>query len=207
MRIGIFGGTFDPPHLGHQILAAEAQEQLGLKQVLWVLTPFPPHKTSQKISALADRMTMVLLAIADNPSFRLSRVDIDREPPHYAVDSVKLLKKSNPKDTLIYLMGADSLNDLISWHRPGEFVATCDGIGVMKRRGEEINIEKVEQEIPGIHEKLQFIDTPGIEIAGCDIRKRVTEGRQFRYLVPEKVHVYIINHKLYRKEEGNQVIR
>ena len=118
MKIGIFGGTFDPPHLGHLILAADAKEQLGLDQVLWVLTPFPPHKKDIKISPLQDRMTMVLLAITGNTNFHLSRVDIDRLPPHYALDTVNILRHNSPKDTFFYLMGADSLNDLLAWHEP-----------------------------------------------------------------------------------------
>lgn len=198
MRIGIFGGTFDPPHLGHLILAAEAQEQLELEHVLWVLTPFPPHKVGQKISHLQDRMTMVLLAIAGNPHFSLSRVDIDRQPPHYAVDTVNLLRKNSPKDSLIYLMGADSLNELTAWHAPAQFVAACDGLGIMRRHGETINKKRNEAQIPGIQEKLRVLDTPVIEITGSDIRSRAQNGKQFRYLVPEKIYHYIINHKLYK---------
>ena len=198
MKIGIFGGTFDPPHLGHQILAAEAQEQLGLDRVLWVLTPFPPHKMDQRISPVEDRKAMVMLAIADNPLFKFSRVDIDRTPPHFAVDTVRILKETYPKDSFIYLMGADSLNDLLQWHEPNQFVAACDGIGIMKRQGEVIDTEKITGELPGIHKKMSILDTPMIGIAGADIRQRVKSGKQFQYLVPEKIHQYILDHKLYR---------
>lgn len=198
MKIGIFGGTFDPPHIGHLILAAEAQEQLGLERVLWVLTPFPPHKKGQKISYLQDRMTMVLLAIADSTHFSFSRVDIDRQPPHYAVDTVNLIRKNSPEHQYFYLMGADSLNDLLSWHEPGQFVAACDGLGIMKRCGETIEPAKIEVKIPGLMEKLHLLETPLIEISGADIRMRAREGKQFRYLVPDKLHHYILNHKLYQ---------
>jgi len=200
MKIGIFGGTFDPPHLGHLILAAEAQEQLELDHVLWVLTPFPPHKQGQIISGLHDRMAMVMLAMAGNPLFKLSRVDIDRMPPQYAVDTVKILKESAPRDMFFYIMGADSLNDLMEWHEPGAFVAACDGIGVMKRPGETIDVKKTEKSLPGIGKKLHTLDIPAIDIAGADIRARVKAGRQFRYLVTDKVHQYILNHKLYRSD-------
>ena len=198
MKIGIFGGTFDPPHLGHLILAADAQEQLGLDHVLWVLTPFPPHKMSVKISPIQDRMMMVMLAIAGNAHFSFSRVDIDRPPPQYALDTVRQLQQNSPKDTFFYLMGADSLNDLLRWHEPAQFVATCDGLGIMKRHGEVVEIAKLEDSIPGVGEKLNFLYTSIIEISGSDIRRRVNDGRDFRYLVPEKVFHYILNHKLYQ---------
>lgn len=198
MKIGIFGGTFDPPHLGHLILAAEAQAQLGLGHVLWVLTPYPPHKKNVKISTLQDRMTMVMLAISGNQHFNLSRVDIDRPPPQYALDTVNLLRQNSLKDTFFYLMGADSFNDLLSWHEPAQFVRACDGLGIMKRYGEMIDTTKLNAEIPGLEAKLHFLDTPKIEIAGSNIRERVKGGMQFRYLVPEKIYHYILKHKLYQ---------
>lgn len=198
MKFGIFGGTFDPPHIGHLILAEEASEQLVLDQVLWVLTPFPPHKTNQKISPIQDRMTMVLLAITGNRKFNLSRVDIDRPPPHYAVDTVSLLSEKYPGNEYYYLMGADSLNDLPTWHEPIQFVSRCHGIGVMIRHGESIDSSKLEAEIPGLNEKLHFLKTPQIDVSGSGIRSRVESGRQFRYYVPDKIFHYILNHKLYQ---------
>src|SRR5512134_3010613 len=104
MRLGIFGGTFDPPHLGHLILAAEAQAQLGLERILWVLTPFPPHKTDQQVTSLGDRLDLLAAALDDDPAFELCRVDIDRPPPHYAVDTVGLLHAQYPQARLVYLM-------------------------------------------------------------------------------------------------------
>lgn len=197
MRIGIFGGTFDPPHIGHLILAEDAREQLDLDQVLWVLTPYPPHKTMQKISPVQDRMSMVLLAIAGNSNFNLSRVDMDREPPHFAADTVAILREKNPKDEFFYLMGADSLNDLPAWHEPHMFISLCHGIAVMMRHDEALETSKLELEIGGLSEKLHFLQTPVIEISGSDIRARVGEGKSIRYLVPDKIHHYILNHKLY----------
>jgi nicotinate-nucleotide adenylyltransferase len=198
MRIGIFGGTFDPPHIGHLILAQEACTQLALEQVLWVVTPFPPHKKTQIISPIHDRISMVLLAITGNSDFSLSRVDIDRQPPHYAVDTVALLREKSPKDEFYYLMGADSLNDLSTWHEPTQFVTKCHGIGIMVRCGEEINTSKLEAEVPGLSEKLHLLDTPFIEISGSEIRTRVNNNQEFRYFLPEKIYHYILNHKLYQ---------
>lgn len=197
MRIGIFGGTFDPPHIGHQILAGEALDQLKLDQVIWVLTPDSPHKKLQKITNLTDRLRMVELAIADNPGFILSRIDIDRQPPHYAVDTLQLLHDTAPNDEFFYVMGWDSLNDLPTWHNPADFVSLCQGIAVMLRQGEDLDISNVEAEIPGLGLKLHLLKTPTIEISGSDIRTRVKKGKQFRYFVPENVYQYILENHLY----------
>jgi nicotinate-nucleotide adenylyltransferase len=164
-----------------------------------VLTPFPPHKQNLRISPLNDRLSMVLLAIAANSFFRLSKVDIDRKPPHYAVDTVKILRNNNNRDTFYYLMGSDSLIDLPTWHEPARFVEACDGLVIMKRQGETFDPTKLENQISGLKEKLFFVDTPVIEISGSDIRSRIKGGKQFRYLVTDKVYHYILNHKLYQR--------
>jgi nicotinate-nucleotide adenylyltransferase len=198
MRIGIFGGTFDPPHIGHQILAAEALEQLKLDQIFWVLTPFPPHKIQQKITTLTHRLRMVELAIESNLKFILSRVDIDRQPPHYAVDTMSILRKQAPDDEFYYLMGMDSLYDLPAWHCPTDFVDLCNGIVVMVRQGEILETSKLDNEIIGLDSKLHYLKTPIIEISASDIRTRIGDGKQYRYFVPEKVYQYIVNNHLYK---------
>jgi nicotinate-nucleotide adenylyltransferase len=198
MRIGIFGGTFDPPHIGHQILAAEALEQLKLDQIFWVLTPYPPHKIQQKITTLTHRLRMVELAIEGNHKFILSRVDIDRQPPHYAVDTMSILRKQAPDDEFYYLMGMDSLYDLPAWHCPTDFVDLCNGIVVMVRQGEILETSKLDNEITGLDSKLHYLKTPIIEISASDIRTRIGDGKQYRYFVPEKVYQYIVNNHLYK---------
>jgi nicotinate-nucleotide adenylyltransferase len=198
MRIGVFGGTFDPPHIGHLILASEAQEQYDLDHVLWVLTPFPPHKELQKISPLEDRLKMVELAISSNPSFILSRVDVDRKPPHFAVDTMRLLKDEAPRSEFYYLMGLDSVNDLMAWHKPADFIRLCDGIIVMQRLGEVLDSSNLELNIPGIGEKLCLLKTPIIEISATQIRMRVASGKQYRYFVPEIIYRYIKDLRLYQ---------
>jgi nicotinate-nucleotide adenylyltransferase len=197
MRIGVFGGTFDPPHIGHQILAAEALEQLELDQVFWLVTPFPPHKKLDLITPLIHRFRMVELVVNDDPRFILSRIDIDREPPHYAVDTMAILHKQAPGDDFIYLMGLDSLNDLLTWQRTADFIDLCKGIGVMYRQGEVLDITKLENEISGIDAKLHYLKTPIIEITATEIRLRAGCGKQYRYFVPEKVYRYIVEHQLY----------
>jgi len=197
MRIGVLGGTFDPPHIGHQILAAEALEQLGLNRVLWLPTPVPPHKNQNKISPLIHRLRMVELTVDDDPEFILSRIDIDRKPPHYAADTMALLHNQAPNDDFYYLMGLDSLNDLLTWNRPADFIDLCQGIVVMLRHGESIDTSNLENEISGIEAKLHFLKTPIIEISASDIRLRAGDGKQFRYFVPEKVFQYIVENQLY----------
>lgn len=198
-RIGIFGGTFDPPHLGHLILAAEARAQLRLDVLLWVLTAVPPHKLGQQITALDDRLTMLRLAIHDEPAFKLSRIDIDRPGPHYSTDTVRLLREANPGASLVFLIGGDSLQDMSTWHEPGLLVSECDEIGVMRRPDAQIDLGNLEKQIPGLTAKLQFVATPLLEIASHQIRKRVAEGRPFRYYVPAAVYEYIRENQLYMK--------
>ena len=195
--LGIFGGTFDPPHLGHLILAAEVCQQLGLRRLLWVLTPIPPHKLDQTITPIEHRLTMLQLAIAGNPAFELSRVEMDRRGPHYALDTVKLLAEQNPGAEMVYLMGGDSLRDLPAWHRPAELLSACRYLGVMHRPGDSIHLPALEAILPGITRKVRFVDAPLVDISSHEIRQRVADGRPFRYLLPPAVYDYILEHDLY----------
>ncbi|HTX91957.1 MAG TPA: nicotinate-nucleotide adenylyltransferase [Anaerolineales bacterium] len=201
--IGIFGGTFDPPHVGHLILAAEAQAQLGLDRLLWVLTPDPPHKQDQSITALRHRLAMLELAIRDNQArFELSRVEIDRPGPHYALDTVDLLAGQNPGADLVYILGGDSLRDLPAWHRPADLVAALHSIGVMRRPGDAIDLVALEKILPGLTAKVRFIDAPLLDIAAREIRGRAADGRPFRYYLPAPVYDYIRQHRLYQPERA-----
>jgi nicotinate-nucleotide adenylyltransferase len=198
-RIGIFGGTFDPPHLGHLILASEARAQLQLTRLLWVLTSIPPHKTDQPIGLLDDRLAMLKLALKDEPGFELSSIDIDRPGPQYTLDTISLLAQKYPNDELIPLIGGDSLRDLPTWHNPVELVAACHQIGVMRRPGDSIDLSQLEKHIPGITAKVRFVDAPLLEIASHEIRQRVMEGLPFRYYLLPSVYDYIVAHMLYSK--------
>lgn len=198
-RIGIFGGTFDPPHVGHLILASEAHAQLHLTRLLWILTSIPPHKLDQPISSLEDRLAMLKLTLSDEPDFELSRVDMNRPGPHYTLDTLKLLARENPNADLIPLIGGDSLRDLPTWHRPADLIAACHQIGVMRRPGDSIELSALEKQIPGIAAKVRFIDAPLLEIASHEIRQRASEGLPFRYYLLPSVYNYIVEHRLYRK--------
>jgi nicotinate-nucleotide adenylyltransferase len=198
LRLGILGGTFDPPHAGHLILADEACSSLNLDRLLWVLTSKPPHKRSLPVTSLALRLQMLEAAIKGNPRFKLSRVDIDRTPPHFAVDTLKILKDQYPGETLIYLLGEDSLRDLPKWHDPNGFLSAADGLGVMRRPGIDVNLLDLEQKLPGLHKKMVFIDAPLLEISSTRIRRMVAENGAFRYYLLPAVYSIICKNKLYQ---------
>jgi nicotinate-nucleotide adenylyltransferase len=197
-RLGIFGGTFDPPHVGHLILATEAQYQLQLERVLWVLTPYPPHKAGQSISPVDERFQLLSASLEDNPDFELSRVDLDRPAPHYAVDTVALLRKTYPAAELVYLMGGDSLADLPTWHTPQAFVQVCDEIGVMQRPRRAYNLPDLEMILPGLTRRVRFIQAPLLEISSSRLRHRIAEGQPCRYYFLPRVYQIIQERGLYR---------
>lgn len=197
-RLGVFGGTFDPPHLGHLILAAEACADLKFDCLLWVLTPIPPHKLEQPITPVEHRLAMLELAIADNLSFRLSRIEMDRPGPHYMVDTMRLLGDQHPSADLILLIGGDSLRDLPTWHRPVDLVAACHEIGVIRRPGDLIDLSAVEWSVTGTQAKVRFVEAPLLEISSSDIRRRIRQKLPFRYYLSPSVYEYILDKELYR---------
>lgn len=196
--IGIFGGTFDPPHLGHSILADLSCDQLGLERVLWAPVGDPPHKPDDGLSPAAHRAAMVMSATSGDERFELSRVDLDRPRPHYTADSVRILREMLPGEQLAYLMGGDSLVDLPNWHDPRRFVEGCDLIGVMRRPGAEFQLDGLEAFLPGLIDRVRFVDAPLIQISGSDIRSRARHGRAFRYFILPQVAAYITEVDLYR---------
>lgn len=197
-RVGIFGGTFDPPHVGHLILAAEARAQLNLERVLWVVTPNPPHKTGRVISPLDVRMELVQAALDGDAEFEISRVEVDRPGPHYSADTVQILARQNPGVDLFYLMGGDSLHDLPTWMRPQQFLNCLAGIGVMRRPQDFVDLPWLERVLPGIVAKVHFVDAPLLEISSTSIRERIAQGRHFRYFLTPKVYEMIQAKGLYR---------
>jgi len=197
-RLGVFGGTFDPPHIGHLILAAEACESLQFDCLLWVLTPVPPHKLDQPIRPLEHRLEMLKLAISNNPKFELSRIEMDRPGPHYTVDTMRLLADEYPSANLILLIGGDSLRDLPTWHRPEDLVAACHEIGVIRRPGDAVDLSEWEGQVPGTQAKVRFVDAPLLDISSRDIRHRIRENLPFRYYLSPPVYEYILKNKLYR---------
>jgi len=198
MRLGVFGGTFDPPHIGHLILAEEACSQLGLDRLLWVLTPYPPHKRHQSVSSLDQRLELVEAALVQNDAFELSRVEIDRSGPHFAADTLELLQAQYPAASLIYLIGGDSLRDLPTWRDPLRFLHNTAGLGVMRRPGDQVDLEALEKSLPGLRKKIHLIQAPLLEISSSDLRQRIAAGKPFRYYLAPAVYNLIIAKGYYR---------
>ena len=198
-QIGLFGGTFDPPHLGHLILASEAYSQLELDRLLWILTPEPPHKQELSITSTEHRLAMVKLAIEGNPKFELSRVELDRPGPHYTLDTVELIAREYPDADVTPIIGGDSLRDLPKWNRPKELLQACHWVGVMRRPGEQENLEVLENDLPGISSKVHYVDAPLLEIASREIRSRVSGGKPFQYYLHPAVYEYILENHLYQQ--------
>jgi nicotinate-nucleotide adenylyltransferase len=197
-RVALLGGTFDPIHLGHLILAEEACDQLGLDRVYILPAADPPHKQNRRLVGAEDRIRMVELAIRENPAFQLSRVDVDRPGPHYTVDTVRLFRGQLPPGAeLFFLMGNDSLMDLPKWYKPSELLASCRLVA-FTRHNALIDWPELEHALPGVREHITLLDMPELEIASRDIQDRVRAGRTIRYLVPESVRLYIEEHSLYR---------
>lgn len=195
-RIGILGGTFDPPHTGHLILAECAVDALQLNQLLFIPAADPPHKQDETITPVTHRLAMLERALAGNERFAISRADIDRPGPHYSLDMVQIIQTEYPQAELYFVMGGDSLRDLPQWHRPEEFVKRC-WLAVMRRPGTEIDPAIHEAIIPGLAQRVIMIDAPLIDISSTDITQRRIQGKSIRYFVPDLVLDYIEAHQLY----------
>jgi nicotinate-nucleotide adenylyltransferase len=197
-QIGLFGGTFDPPHLGHLILASEAHSQLDLSRLLWIPTPEPPHKQNRPITSIEHRLAMVELSIAGNSKFELSRVELDRPGPHYTLDTVELISHQYPDADITPIIGGDSLMDLPKWNRPQELLQACHWVGVMRRPGEQEDLAVLENDLPGISSKVHYVDAPLLEIASREIRSRIMGGKPFQYYLHPAVYDYINDNHLYQ---------
>ncbi|MFH0763453.1 MAG: nicotinate-nucleotide adenylyltransferase [Candidatus Omnitrophota bacterium] len=188
MRIGILGGTFNPIHIAHLILAEEALSKLKLDKVIFVPTFIPPHKNVEGVVSPKDRMKMVELAVCGNAAFEVSRFELDSKKKSYSIDTLKEFRRIYGDDAeLFFITGSDLLKDLFSWKSVNEIFKMSKFI-VANRPG--YPVESVPKEAETV------VITP-IEVSSEDIRKRVKEARSIRYLVPEKVREYIIKNKLY----------
>lgn len=197
-RIGLFGGTFDPIHIGHLILAEEARFQLGLDRVYLAPVGDPPHKPTQGLTPIAHRLLMVELATADMPWLGVSRLDVDRPGPHYTNDTVQLLRQQvGPTTELYFLMGMDSLRDLPSWRDPRWLIQQCTLV-VLTRHDIELDWSKLESALPGVRERVVLLDMPELEIASHTLRDRIRRGAPICHQVPRLVEAYIAKHRLYR---------
>lgn len=195
-RVGILGGTFDPPHLGHLILAEYAVDALNLSCLLFVPAGNPPHKKHEHNTPVEHRLAMLKLAVGSNSRFTLSRVDVDRPGPHYSLDMVQIIQQQYPGSELYFVMGGDSLRDLPRWHRPADLIRLCK-LAVMHRPSDGARPYMHEDVLPGLAERVVMIDAPLIGISSTEIVNRLRKGLSVRYLVPDAVLNYILTHNVY----------
>jgi nicotinate-nucleotide adenylyltransferase len=196
-RIGVFGGTFDPPHLGHLIIATELRHALSLDRVLFAPAGRPPHKEGQIVGADGHRLAMLRLALAGSPEFEVSTVDLDRSGPSYTADTLAHLQDQLGPAQLVFLMGEDSLRDLPTWHEPN-LVASRAELGVARRPGVVFDSTAVYAAVPVARGRVHIVEVPEIYISSSDLRRRVANGLPIRFQVPRAVEEYIFSHGLYR---------
>jgi nicotinate-nucleotide adenylyltransferase len=196
-RLGVFGGTFDPIHIGHLILAEEARVRLALDYVVFVPAKASPLKLRATFASAHDRLNMVLLATQDNPSFRVSCVDLDRPGPSFTVDTLRAIKAQFGDQTqLFFILGMDSLGSLKAWHRPQEIIALTRLIAV-SRPSFAADLASLERDVPGISQATDVISSLQLGLSSTDIRTRLRQGFPVRYQVPATVEAYIREHALY----------
>lgn len=196
MRLGLFGGTFDPIHLGHLILAEACREACELDKVWFVVAGNPPHKRGDR-TPVADRLEMVRIAIAGNPAFEVSEIEARSPGPHYSIDTLEKVREQRPGDDLFFLIGADSLRDLHTWRAP-ERIASVAHIVVVNRPGIDPEVlDKLPDLGPGTL-PLRRVDVPPVGIASTDLRRKTAEDQSIRYQVPRGVEAYIRANRLYQ---------
>ena len=202
--VGLMGGTFDPIHHAHLIVAEEVYAALGLSEVVFIPAGQPPHKEGQVHASAHHRLRMVQLAISDNPHFSLSHVEIDRAGPSYLTDTLRQLRQDwGPTAQLCFIIGWDSLEDFPSWYDPAGILEHLTYLVAVRRPGyvddEEYN-RRLEARIPGLMEKLRVVPVPQLDISSTSLRQRVRMRRPIKYQVPVEVEDYIALNHLYQKQ-------
>ncbi len=199
MRLGIFGGTFDPIHWGHLVMAEQCREQCRLDQVWFLPAGLPPHKTGSAISSGKQRAEMLEFAIAGHADFVINRMEFSREGKSYTVDTLSELHAERSDDELFFLIGGDSLHDLPTWREPERIVELATVVAV--NRGDRplpTEMELAERLGSPMASRVKLVSMPGIDLSSTDIRRRVHDGKSIRFMVPRAVEAYIAEQKLYR---------
>ncbi|MBV9581920.1 MAG: nicotinate-nucleotide adenylyltransferase [Chloroflexi bacterium] len=199
-RLGLLGGTFDPPHYGHLVAAQEVAWRLELDRVLFLPARQNPLKRDEPSSSAEDRCAMVTLAIVGNPIFEVSRLDLDRPPPSYTADLLKVL--ASAESDLYFVIGADILPELPRWRDPDEILRLAR-LAVVNRPGAPPpNLRGLDELSPGASSRATLVEIPGLAIASRELRLRAREGQPIRYLTPPAVERYIVERGLYRARSG-----
>ena len=198
MKTGIFGGTFDPIHKGHLVVAEEVRSRLHLDEVLFIPVGNPWRKAGSPILPAGHRVEMVRLAIADRPSFRLSTIEVNREGLSYTVDTLEELQSAYGNgDEILFIVGWDSLTDLLNWRAPERIIRLCHLVAVPRPGYFPPDLQSLEAGIPGISERVLLLDGPEVDVSASQIRERVARGLPISGLVPKTVEHYILEHGLY----------
>jgi len=199
MKIGILGGTFDPVHLGHLIVAEEVRIRLGLSEILFVPAGQPWLKIDHAVTAAVHRVEMVRRAIAGNPNFKLCTLEIERPGLSYTVDTITALRERLGAQSFFFILGSDTLAEFHLWKDPDKLVRMCQLV-VMPRVGLSLSgLNSLEAHVPGVIDRVIKLNVPVIDISSSKIRQYVSQGLSVRYLVSDDVEEYISEHKLYRK--------
>lgn len=189
-KIGLLGGTFDPPHVAHLVLAQSALEELKLDEV-WFLPAFlPPHKKGQFVTPFKQRLRMAQLAIKGNPRFKVLTIEKEKGGVSYTVETLPLLRKKNPETRFFLLLGSDNLTELAGWKEPEKVFSMVQPVFALRLQ--------TEGKLPAWLEQAVWLSNPRLEISSTDLRRRVRFGQSIRYLVPEAVERYIRKYRLYR---------
>jgi nicotinate-nucleotide adenylyltransferase len=198
MKVGIMGGTFDPPHIAHLIIAEVARVRLELNQVVFIPAGDPWMKSAHTVTSAEKRVEMVSLAIATNPAFILSLIEVKRPGPTYTVDTIEQLSgEVGYVAGLFLLLGWDSVADLPSWKAPYRISKMARIVAFPRPGSAKPDPAEMEKVMPGIAERIEYIDEPYLSVSSTCIRQRVREGKSVRYLVPDTVGQYIVEHNLY----------
>jgi nicotinate-nucleotide adenylyltransferase len=199
LRLGLLGGTFNPPHIGHLVCAQEAHAQLGLDRVLLLPVHTPPHKQADGDPGAEVRVALCEAAVAGDERFGVSRAEADVPGRSYTVDTLNRLHEARPEDQLTFIVGGDMAASLPQWREPQAILELCT-IGAAARDGvgRDAVLERLERELPGASSRIEFFDMPRIDISSTLIRRRVAAGEPVRYLVPDGVAATIEREGLYR---------
>jgi nicotinate-nucleotide adenylyltransferase len=199
VTVGVFGGTFDPPHFGHLAAAQEALEVCGLARVLFVPSERNPLKLNDHASPTEHRLAMTALAIAGDERYELSHADIGGDGPSFTVDLLARLQRQLGAGTeLAFVCGMDILHELHRWRDPHKLLELARLIVISRPGQQTLRPEDVDARVPGASRRITVVETPGVAISATELRARVTAGRSLRYLVPDRVAAYIAEHDLYR---------
>jgi nicotinate-nucleotide adenylyltransferase len=198
LKLGIFGGTFNPIHLGHLLIAQDACEAFGLSRLLFIPSATPPHKAAPDLADARHRLAMVKLAVRDNPRFACSGMEIERGGVSYTIQTVRTLLQDHPKAKLYLLIGSDSLREFHQWKESRQLTRLCRIIAVHRPGENRFDFNRAR--LPGFR-PFTLRGHP-FDVASSDIRERLRSGKSVRYLVPEAVAKYIAKHRLYAAKPG-----